>query len=176
MKLLIADDEAPARQWMRHLVQQLGSPFELIGEAATGNQAVELCRSEPVDLVLLDISMPGLNGLEAAGMLARFEHPPAVIFTTAYEEHALEAFDRHAVDYLLKPVRLERLQRALARARTLSRAHLRALDELQSAQAGQRGQSALPADPLRARWRGSGLHVLALHGNTRQPGREGSGR
>jgi len=132
MKLLIVDDEAPARQWMRHLVQDLGAPYEITAEAATGAQAVELCRSEPVDVVLMDISMPGLDGLEAAGLLARFEQPPAVIFTTAYEEHALEAFDRHAVDYLLKPVRVERLRRALARARTLSRAHLRALEEFRS--------------------------------------------
>lgn len=138
MKLLIADDEAVARQWLRHLVEDLGSPYEIIGEAATGTQAVEICRSEPVDLVLMDISMPGLDGLEAAGFLARFEHPPAVIFTTAYEEHALEAFDRHAVDYLLKPVRVERLQRALARARTLSRAHLRALEDMQSVRGGRR--------------------------------------
>ncbi len=138
MKLLIADDEAPARQWLRHLIQDLGPPSEIIGEAATGTQAVEICTSQPVDLVLLDISMPGMHGLEAAGLLAGFEHPPAVIFTTAYEEHALEAFDRHAVDYLLKPVRVERLRRALDRARTLSRAHLLALQELGSARDGQR--------------------------------------
>ena len=138
MRLLIVDDEAPARQWMRHLVEDLGPPFEISGEAATGAQAVELCKADPVDVVLMDISMPGLDGLEAAGMLARFECPPAVIFTTAYEEHALQAFDRHAVDYLLKPVRLERLRRALDRARTLSRAHLRALEELRLQSDSQR--------------------------------------
>ncbi len=171
MKLLIVDDEPLARQWMRHLVQDLGPPFEVAGEAATGAQAVELCGSEPVDVVLMDISMPGLDGLEAAGRLARFRHPPAVIFTTAYEEHALQAFDRHAVDYLLKPVRIERLLRALERARTFSRAHLRALEELRLERDNRRthlcthfrgGLQRIPVDDV-IYFRADAKYVVARH-------------
>jgi two-component system, LytTR family, response regulator AlgR len=83
--------------------------------------------------VLLDIRMPGIDGLEAALHLAGWEQPPAVIFTTAYGDHALAAFEAHAVDYLLKPVRRERLQQALARARRLSRARLDAARQASAA-------------------------------------------
>ena len=92
---------------------------------------LEQVSQAPPDIVLLDIRMPVMDGLEVAHHLAGMEHPPAVIFTTAYQDHALEAFDTHAVDYLLKPIRKERLQQALARAGILQRARVEELRRLE---------------------------------------------
>jgi two-component system response regulator AlgR len=131
MKILIVDDEAPAREHLRYLVKEIGAPYEVAGEAMNGKSALDLCGSEPVDVVLMDIRMPGMGGLEAALLLSHTEMPPAVIFTTAYEEHTLEAFERNAVDYLLKPIRRERLERALQRVHSLTRPQLKALESLQ---------------------------------------------
>lgn len=121
MRVLIVDDEALARTRMRALLAEVPSPLiEIAGEVADGRAAVEFCGRERVHAVLLDISMPVMDGLEAARHLAGFEIPPAVIFCTAYDEHALAAFEARAVDYLVKPVRAERLQAALQRADRLS--------------------------------------------------------
>ncbi len=106
-------------------------PYVVVGQAASGAGAVEMCSALEIDLVLMDIRMPGMDGLEAAARIMQNDPPPAVIFVSAYEEHALEAFDRSAVDYLLKPVRRERLELALARAQALSRVQIQALEELQ---------------------------------------------
>jgi two-component system, LytTR family, response regulator AlgR len=130
MKILIVDDEKLGRELLAQLLQEIGVPLEGVAQAASGEEALEKCSALDVDLVLMDIRMPGMDGLEAAARIAQYDPPPAVVFVTAYEEHALEAFDRSAVDYLLKPVRRERLQAALTRAQALSRAHLQALDEL----------------------------------------------
>jgi two-component system response regulator AlgR len=127
MKIVVVDDEALARQRLASLIQELGPPYELVGEAANGAQALEQCEQFDADLVLMDIRMPGMDGLEAARRLAEKEHPPAVVFTTAYEEHALEAFGSAALDYLLKPVRRERLLAALERSRRLTRSQLNAV-------------------------------------------------
>lgn len=129
MRCIIVDDEALARERLRRIVEQTDG-LEVCGEAANGREA--LLRSEALnpDLVFLDIRMPVMDGLEAARHLARLQQPPAVVFTTAYGEHALEAFEAHAVDYLLKPVRKERLAAALDKARRLTRAQL---GQLQSA-------------------------------------------
>jgi two-component system response regulator AlgR len=116
MKLLIADDEGPARSRLQALVGEIGG-WELAGEAGNGREAVERAVAQEVDAVLLDIAMPVMDGLEAARHLARLDRPPAVVFCTAYDEHALAAFDAAAVDYLVKPVRRERLAEALERAR-----------------------------------------------------------
>ncbi len=116
MKLLIADDEVPARQRLRALLAELGD-WEVAGEAGNGREAVEQALALGVDAVLLDIAMPVMDGLEAARHLARAQPAPAVIFCTAYDEHALAAFEAAAVDYLVKPVRRERLAEALERAR-----------------------------------------------------------
>ena len=116
MKLLIADDEGPARSRLQALVGEIGG-WQLVGEAGNGREAVERAVAQDVDAVLLDIAMPVMDGLEAARHLARLERPPAVVFCTAYDEHALAAFDAAAVDYLVKPVRRERLAEALERAR-----------------------------------------------------------
>lgn len=118
MKCLIVDDEAPARDRLRRLVDELGG-LEVCGEAANGRDALLQCEMLQPELVFLDIRMPVMDGLEAARHLAMFERPPAVIFTTAYEEHALEAFEAHALDYLLKPVRRDRLALAVERVRRL---------------------------------------------------------
>ena len=116
LKLLIVDDELPARSRLRRLLaDQAGC--DVIGEAGSGLEALALVRDRSPDVLLLDISMPGLDGLELAAKLRELDSAPAVIFCTAYEEHALEAFDRAAVDYLVKPVTRERLGQALDRAR-----------------------------------------------------------
>ncbi|HQU14518.1 MAG: DNA-binding response regulator [Chromatiales bacterium 21-64-14] len=123
MKILIADDEAPARRRLRALVEELDG-HTVLGEAADGREALMRTHELDPDVLLLDIRMPGMDGLEAARHVAGLEHPPAVIFTTAYGDHALEAFEAHAVDYLLKPIRRQRLAAALDRARRLTRAQL----------------------------------------------------
>jgi two-component system response regulator AlgR len=119
MKVVIADDEPLARERLRMLLQGLPD-VELVAEAGDGREALHACAEHDPDIVLLDIAMPGIDGLEAARHLAAFEPRPAVVFCTAYDAHALSAFDAAAVDYLVKPVRLERLQAAIGRARTFT--------------------------------------------------------
>jgi two-component system response regulator AlgR len=131
MKILIVDDEALARAHLRRLLQDIGTPYEAAGEADNGTTAIELCKQSTTDLVLLDIRMPGMDGLTAASKLAQLKIPPAVIFTTAYDEYALEAFDQNAIDYLLKPIRQQRLEQALTKASNLTRPQLQALQQLQ---------------------------------------------
>lgn len=126
MRVLICDDEALARQRLQQLLTEL-DVVECVGEAANGKQAIQLCHQQQPDIVLLDIRMPVMDGLEAARHLAEHDQPPAVIFTTAYDDHALSAFEANAVDYLLKPIRRERLQQALEKARVLNRAQWQAL-------------------------------------------------
>jgi two-component system, LytTR family, response regulator AlgR len=100
-----------------------------VGEAGSGEEAVRLADELEPDIVLLDIRMPGVGGLEAARRMAALAEPPAVIFTTAYEHHALEAFDAQAAGYLLKPVRRDRLAAAIERAQRVSRAQLARLGD-----------------------------------------------
>jgi two-component system, LytTR family, response regulator AlgR len=128
LKVLIVDDEQPARERLRTLLAEVGS-VELVGEAATGEQALELVAQSLPAVVLLDVRMPGMDGVETAHHLSALAHPPAVIFTTAYDEYAVSAFDTQAVGYLLKPVRKEKLAAALARAERLTQAQLRALPQ-----------------------------------------------
>ncbi len=128
MKVLIVDDEAPARTRLEGMVGDLDS-CTVCGLAANGSEAVELASAHQPEVVLMDIRMPGMDGLEAAHHLQAMEQPPAIIFTTAYNDYALQAFDMHAVDYLLKPVRQERLIEALMHARRMTRVQIAALDE-----------------------------------------------
>lgn len=114
MNILLVDDEAPARARLAQLIAELPE-HRVVGEAESGAQALLLCAQLPVDVVLLDIRMPGLDGLETARLLGAGAAPPAVIFVTAYADHALAAFEVQASDYLVKPVRRERLMQALAR-------------------------------------------------------------
>lgn len=128
MKVLIVDDEAPARTRLARLLESI-EDCELVGEAADGARAVELTEQTAPDVLLLDIRMPGMDGLEVARHVADAEPPPAVIFTTAFGDHALEAFETHAADYLVKPIRADRLAAALAGARRQTRAQMAALAE-----------------------------------------------
>jgi len=132
LRVLIVDDEAPARSRVRDLIGDcaLKLPIEIAGEAATGRQALEMLPACEADVVLLDIRMPEMDGLEVAQHIQKLDEPPAVIFTTAYDAYALKAFEVHAVDYLLKPIRLSRLFDALTRARTLAPLRLDVLREL----------------------------------------------
>jgi two-component system response regulator AlgR len=118
-RVLIVDDEPPARERLRRLLGELDG-VEIAGEAGNGEQAVHLAGELRPDVVLLDVRMPGMNGLEAARHLALFEAPPAVVFTTAYDAYAVEAFEAQAIGYLLKPVRAEKLAAALRRAARLA--------------------------------------------------------
>jgi len=116
-RCLIVDDEAPARAELRYLLSQF-EHVQVVGEATNAEEALTLLRSLTYDLVLLDIRMPGGSGLEVAAALRSGPHPPRVIFTTAYPDHAVEAFDLEAADYLVKPFDADRLGRALERALT----------------------------------------------------------
>ena len=111
---MIVDDEAPARSELRYLLEQTGR-VETIVEAPSVKQAIECLMQSRADVVFLDISMPKVSGMQLAEALHRLKNPPAVVFVTAYSEHALKAFDVDAVDYLLKPVDIEELKRAVSR-------------------------------------------------------------
>jgi two-component system response regulator AlgR len=126
LKVLIVDDEPPARERLRSLLTEIAD-IEVIGEAANGHEALTATSALNPDVVLLDVRMPGMDGLEAARHLNVLEEPPAVIFTTAYDQYAVQAFEAHAVGYLLKPVRKEQLAASLVRAGRLTRAQLQKL-------------------------------------------------
>jgi two-component system response regulator AlgR len=116
LQVLIVDDEELARLRLRSLVQDCPSPkAQVVGEAANASQALVWLADHACDLVLLDIHMPGLDGTQLAARIQQLPKPPAIVFVTAHAEHALQAFDLDAVDYLTKPVRRERLQAALQR-------------------------------------------------------------
>ena len=146
-RLVIADDEPLARARLRAQILELGLGV-VLGEAATGIEAIALTVQLQPDVILLDIRMPGMDGIEAARHLCRLPQAPAIIFTTAYNEHALAAFEAHAVDYLLKPVRSERLQVALTRAVLLNTAQRRTPPRI-SAEKRRRHFSALVKGSLR---------------------------
>jgi len=116
MNILIVDDELPARERLALMVSDLSSDqWQLSGTVENGQQAIEFCEKNPVDIVFMDIRMPVMDGLETAALLAKHESPPAVVFTTAYSEYALEAFDAEGVAYLLKPIKKKRLEESLKR-------------------------------------------------------------
>lgn len=127
MRVLIVDDEPLARERLRSLLRDVGD-VEVVGEAGDGRSALEMAAQLEPDAVLLDIRMPVMDGLETARHLAAFERPPALILCTAYDEHALAAYEAGALDYLVKPVRSERLLAALERARRFNAADLATLE------------------------------------------------
>jgi two-component system response regulator AlgR len=116
MRVMIVDDELPARERLKALLTDSGED-EVCGEASTGETALRIAAECRPEVILMDIRMPGMDGLETARELAKLHPAPAVVFTTAYDQHALAAFETRAVDYLLKPVRRERLEEALDRVR-----------------------------------------------------------
>ena len=119
MRVVIVDDEPLARARLRELLAEQGG-VTVVAEAGDGHAALHACAEHAPDMVLLDIVMPGIDGLETARHLAAFEPRPAVVFCTAFDAHALSAFDAAAIDYLVKPVRPERLAAALERVRTFA--------------------------------------------------------
>lgn len=118
LNVLIVDDELPARERLKRLVEELPG-CSVAGECSNGSDALPLVGKLKPAVVLLDIRMPGMSGIEVARHLGALENPPAIVFTTAYDEYALEAFESQAVGYLLKPVRSERLAQALKQASRL---------------------------------------------------------
>lgn len=140
LRILIVDDEAPARMRLRDLLGDVGpqQPNELVGMAGNGVEALRLLESIAADVVLADIRMPVMDGVTLARELATRPSPPITIFVTAYDEYAVSAFELEAVDYLLKPVRAERLAEALGRAR----ARLRSAEPVASGAAAQAGNDA----------------------------------
>lgn len=118
LRVFVADDEAPARDRLRELLEDISDevPSEVVGEARNGLETVERVPGSGAQVLLLDIHMPGIGGLEVARHLARLSDAPAVVFVTAHDRHAVEAFELNALDYLLKPVRAARLAAALKKA------------------------------------------------------------
>ena len=137
IRVLIVDDEPPARERLgRMLAETTG--VTVVGEAGNGAEAIAACARLAPDVVLLDIRMPGMDGIEAARHLNALEEPPAVIFVTAHDEHALAAFEAQALGYLLKPVRQEKLARAIQRAARVAAPQL--LRVAEQSQIGRRRQ------------------------------------
>ncbi len=134
LRVLIVDDEAPARRRLRELLDDCAAvlPLSIVGEAGNGREALELLQTITADLVLTDIHMPDMDGLELARHLLKLPQPPVLIFTTAYHQHALQAFDVNAVDYLVKPVRMQRLLAALEKVPRLKPLSAARLDQIPS--------------------------------------------
>jgi len=129
-RILIADDEAPARARLRDLLDECRESFPLaiVDEARNGREALDVLNREKIDIVLLDIRMPEIDGMEAARHISGMAEPPAIIFTTAFDSYAIKAFEVNAIDYLLKPIRVERLLMALGKTRAAPPVSRQALD------------------------------------------------
>ena len=123
MNVLIVDDEHLARQRLRKMLSTTAE-YQIIGEAETGEDALRKTQAAQPDVVLMDIRMPGMDGIEAASYINKLDNPPAIIFTTAYSDHALSAFETHAIDYLLKPIKQSRLRAALEAAKRVNKAQM----------------------------------------------------
>ena len=129
-RILIADDEAPARARLRDLLDECRESFPLaiVDEARNGREVLDVLNREKIDIVLLDIRMPEIDGMEAARHISGMAEPPAIIFTTAFDSYAIKAFEVNAIDYLLKPIRVERLMLALGKTRAAPPVSREALD------------------------------------------------
>ncbi len=132
LNVFIVDDEQPARNRLKDLLADCSAqfPLQLVGEAGNGQEALSKLAETPAEVVLMDIRMPQMDGIELARHLNKLDHPPVVIFTTAYDAYAIKAFELHAIDYLLKPIRLGRLFDALSRARDAVPVRTEVLQEL----------------------------------------------
>ncbi len=120
MHILVVDDETLARQRLIRLLEGMAE-FEVVGEAENGEKAIEAVQTLDPDLVLMDVKMPGLDGMGAAKTIATLDEPPAIIFCTAYDEFALQAFDAQAVGYIVKPVNGDQLKEALEKAQRVNK-------------------------------------------------------
>ncbi len=149
IQVLVVDDEQLARERLMRLIDSLEG-YQTCGEACNGEQALTQINQTDPDIVLLDIRMPGMDGMEAAQQIAKLEMPPAIIFCTAYDEYAISAFKVQAVDYLLKPVRKEALEQALAQSGRLNKV------QLSGSQTAQQQGDATPY-LIAKTWRGSEL-------------------
>ncbi len=132
LTIFVVDDEPPARNRLKELLADCASqfPLQLVGGAGNGQEALNKIVETSAEVVLTDIRMPQMDGIELARHLNKLDHPPVVIFTTAYDAYAIQAFEQHAVDYLLKPIRLGRLFEALSRARDAVPIRTEVLQEL----------------------------------------------
>lgn len=148
VSVLIVDDEPPARERLQRLIAELPG-WTVAGSCASGLEALDQVAALKPAIVLLDIRMPGMTGIEAARHLSTLEHPPAVVFTTAYDQYALEAFESQAVGYLLKPVRRDRLQSALSHAARLTAPQLQQFSSGEQSLAARRHVAARVRDELR---------------------------
>jgi len=137
MNVLIVDDEQLARQRLRKMLSS-NNGYKIIGEAETGEDALRKTQATQPDVILMDIRMPGMDGIEAASYINRMDKPPAIIFTTAYSDHALNAFETHAIDYLLKPIKQSRLEAALDAAKRMNKAQLSQLRDNETSRARQK--------------------------------------
>jgi len=169
MKILIVDDEQLARDRLARMIGNFAD-HQVVGEAGNGVEAVKAASLVQPEVVLMDIRMPGMDGLEAARHIVEADEPPAVIFCTAYEEHAIEAFNLQAVGYLLKPVRKENLETALGKAQRVNKAQLAALADEQpprrthiSART-RRGIELVPVDDVRY-FQADQKYVTVRHGD-----------
>ena len=118
IRAIIVDDEAPARSELRFVLDEIGG-VDVVAEAANVRSALEQLKETGADLMFLDINMPGADGLALAEGLGRLRYPPLVIFVTAYNQHAVKAFEVNAIDYLVKPVEVDRLRQAVERAASI---------------------------------------------------------
>lgn len=147
MRVLVVDDEAPARERLRQLLDDIDG-FDCCADAANGEAALAIVNDEPPDIVLLDIRMPGMDGIQTAHHMNALNDPPAIVFTTAYDEYAIEAFDARAIGYVLKPVRRAKLEAALAHAARLAGSALREAADAAGVEARRRHICARTTDRL----------------------------
>src|SRR5690606_6495275 len=172
MNVLIVDDEPLARDRLKRMVLAIPD-HRVVGQAGSGQEAVDLARKYAPDIVFMDVRMPGMDGLAAAQHLAELEVPPAVIFCTAYDDYAVEAFSSQAVGYLLKPVKREDLVSALDRARRVNKAQLAELQQSPAFPGGgrthitsrnRRGIDLVPVAEIRM-FQADHKYVTAFHNN-----------
>lgn len=153
MKIIIADDEKLARLRLKSLISELSEDMHVVAEVTNGSDALYEWQQTQADVMLLDIRMPDMDGLEVAKRLMALDAPVAIVFTTAYDEYALPAFDANAIDYLLKPIRKDRLLKALLKAKIMTKSRLEDLGRL------------LPSEGMRTHLCvqiKSGLHIVPV--------------
>ncbi len=141
IKVMVVDDEPLARERLVRMIAAIGGCI-LVGQAGSGEQAISVAQESAPDLVFMDVRMPGMDGLAAAQYLAQLEPPPAVVFCTAYDDYAVEAFSSQAIGYLLKPVKRIELEKAIQRAKRLNKAQLEEMQQSAGFSSGGRSHIA----------------------------------